>query len=483
MLDRFLHPKSHYYIHFLALSLFAVGIVCSKAFMSMGIFLGLLNLVLEADFKGIWSNLKSNRTFWLISGLFFLHVLGLIWTQNLIEGFDDLRMKTSLVTVPLIVFAKAQASWNLKGKILTLLLATICFISAINILTYFQIFGYREYTDMRQLSLFGSHIRFSLLIAFGIALSLFYFDKSKKYSFLVIVTYLIFYTIVSQVLSGFVAVLVVFIAYGFFKLRQNQLKWFAWTVLSFVGLILISTSIYLLVPPKKSQLPVNETQLVTCWKKASKFDYFGKDKKNQPVSSTLIRYMHSKQLPADSSGFKQLTSEDVKEVEKGTADINEKAPAFIGKLNEARFQIHCANNPNGSTIRQRLEYWKTGLLLIKENFLLGVGTGDIKDEYKKKYEQTNSLLLPENRLEAHNTFLTFFITFGIIGFLYFTYVILHCTREIYNRLDFLGIAFMVILTSSFLIEDTLETQMGITIFSFLVCLVFLENKSKLDQVL
>jgi hypothetical protein len=257
MLDRFLHPKSHYYIHFLALSLFAVGIVCSKAFMSMGIFLGLLNLVLEADFKGIWSNLKSNRTFWLVSGLFFLHVLGLIWTQNLTEGFDDLRMKTSLVTVPLIVFAKAQASWNLKGKILALLLVTICFISAINILTYFQIFGYREYTDMRQLSLFGSHIRFSLLIAFGIALSLFYFDKSKKYAFLLIVAYLMFYTIVSQVLSGFVAVLVVFIAYGFFKLRQNQLKWFAWTVLSFVGLILISTSIYLLIPPKKSQLPVN----------------------------------------------------------------------------------------------------------------------------------------------------------------------------------------------------------------------------------
>jgi hypothetical protein len=238
----------------------------------------------------------------------------------------------------------------------------------------------------------------------------------------------------------------------------------------------------LFIPPKKSQFPVNESQLATSWKKASEFDYFGKDKKNQPVSSTLIRYMHSKQLPADSSGFKQLTSEDIKEVEKGTADINEKAPAFIGKLNEARFQIHCANNPNGSTIRQRLEYWKTGFLLIKENFLFGVGTGDIKDEYNKKYEQTNSLLLPENRLEAHNTFLTFFITFGIVGFLYFMYVLLHCSRDIYLRLDFLGFAFMAILTSSFLTEDTLETQMGITIFSFLLSLFFVENKSKLDQV-
>ena len=477
MLNRFLHPKSHYYIHFLVLSLFAVGIVCSKALMSIGIFLGLLNLVLEVNFKGLWLNLKQNRIFWLIGGLFLLHLIGLFWTTNLAEGFDDLRMKTSLLTVPLIVFAKAEESRNLKQKILALVLATICFISLVNTLTYFQLFGFREYTDMRQLSLFGSHIRFSLLIAFGIGLSLFYFDTTKKYSFLVVAAYLIFYTLLSQVLSGFVAMLVVFMAYGFFKLKQNQLKWIAWTVLSIVGLVLILTSIYLLIPPKKSNLPVNETQLASCWKKASNFDFFGKDKKNQPVSSTIIRYMHSKELSADSIGFLELTKEDIQEIEKGTADIHEKTPGFIGKLNEARFQIHVASNPNGSTIRQRLEYWKTGIQLIKENFLFGVGSGDIKDEYKKKYMENNSLLLPKNRLEAHNTFLTFFITFGVIGFLYFLYFLAYSLWELYKISDFLGFTFILIITSSFFTEDTLETQMGITIFSFLFSFLFQKNKT------
>jgi hypothetical protein len=477
MLNRFLHPKSHYYIHFLALSLFAVGIVCSKAFMSIGILLGLLNLLVEADFKGIWLNLKHNRAFWLIGGLFLLHLLGLLWTSNLAEGLDDLRMKTSLITVPLIVFAKAKDSWDLKDKILTLLLATICFISLINVLTYYQIFGFREYTDMRQLSLFGSHIRFSLLIAFGIALSLFYFDKTKKYGFFLIVAYLICYTLLSQVLSGFVAMLVVFMTYGLFKLRQNRFKKIAWVGLSFVILILISSVVYLLIPPKKSQLPINETQLVSCWKRTSKFDYYGKDKKNQPVSTTLIRYMHSKELSADSAGFSKLTKEDIDEVERGTADIHEKTPGFIGKLNEARFQIHSATNPNGSTILQRLEYWKTGIQLIKENFIFGVGTGDIKDEYKKKYEKNNSLLLPDNRLEAHNTFLTFFISFGVFGFLYFLYFLGFSIWESFKSSDFVGFSFILIITSSFFTEDTLETQMGITIFSFLFSLLSLKNNS------
>jgi hypothetical protein len=330
---------------------------------------------------------------------------------------------------------------------------------------------------MRQLSLFGSHIRFSLLIAFGIALSLFNFDKTKNYGFFLIVAYLICYTLLSQVLSGFVAMLVVFMTYGLFKLRQNRFKKIAWVGLSFVILILISSVVYLLIPPKKSQLPINETQLVSCWKRTSKFDYYGKDKKNQPVSSTLIRYMHSKELSADSAGFSKLTKEDIDEVERGTADIHEKTPGFIGKLNEARFQIHSATNPNGSTILQRLEYWKTGIQLIKENFIFGVGTGDIKDEYKKKYEKNNSLLLPDNRLEAHNTFLTFFITFGIFGFLYLLYVIYDVTGKSYQSSDFLGFVFILILTSSFFTEDTLETQMGITIFSFLFSLLSLKNNS------
>ena len=448
--------------------------------MSIGILLGLLNIILEGNFKVVWSNIKINRAFWLISGLFFLHLFGLLWTNNLAEGFDDLRMKTSLITVPLIVIAKADESLELKNKILTVLLATIFFISLINVLTFYQLFGFREYTDMRQLSLFGSHIRFSLLIAFGIALSLYYFDRSKKYALLLLAAYLIFYTLLSQVLSGFVALVIVFIAYSYVKLKQNHMKFLALILLSIIGIVLIATSIYLFIPPKKSDLPVNETQLALCWKKSSKFDYYGKDKKNQPVSSTLIRYMHSKELPADSVGFIKLTKEDIQEIERGTADIHEKTPGFIGKLNEARFQIHSTTNPNGSTIRQRLEYWQTGIQLIKENFIFGVGTGDIKVEYKKKYEQNNSLLLPENRLEAHNTFLTFFITFGIIGFIYLLYFVAFTISSSFKSLNFLCFTFLFVITSSFFTEDTLETQMGITIFSFLFSLLFLENKLKED---
>jgi len=107
------------------------------------------------------------------------------------------------------------------------------------------------------------------------------------------------------------------------------------------------------------------------------------------------------------------------------------------------------------------------LEIIQENWLLGVGTGDIKFAFQKKYQENNSKLLPQNRLEAHNTFLTFFITFGIIGLLYFLYFLYSGVFQLYASNNIIGLLFLLIMISSFMTEDTLETQMGITIFSFL----------------
>ena len=96
----------HYYAHLFNLCLFLVGIVCSKFLMSMGILFGLLNLLIEGEYKLYFSNLKSNRFF--ISALVFytLHIVGMFWSDDLTYGFNDLKSKATLVVVPLIIIAK-----------------------------------------------------------------------------------------------------------------------------------------------------------------------------------------------------------------------------------------------------------------------------------------------------------------------------------------------------------------------------------------
>jgi MFS family permease len=480
MLSRFLNPKTHEKIHQLVLVLFTVGIVCSKALMSIGIFLGLLNLILEGKFNEYWKSLKTSISFWLISGLFFLHVIGLLWTSNLAEGVDDLRMKTTLVTVPLILFSKPDLAICKKQFLLKLLITTVSLISLINVLAYFQLFGYREYLDMRDLSLFGSHIRFSLLVAFSIGVSLFYYVESRKMYFLPAIIFLVFYTIFSQVFSGLVALLIVLMSLGLFYLKNKRLKLLGYATIFIVFFSVSAIVVYILQPPAIKELAVNINQLSEEWNKKSKLNFNGRDKKEQPLYSTIIRYLHSKDLSADSVGFSKLSEKDIGEIENGTADIHEKTPGFIGKLNEVRFQLHQTNDPNGSTIRQRFEFWKTGLEIIQENWLLGVGTGDIKLEFQKKFQENNSKLLPQNRLEAHNTFLTFFITFGIIGLLYFLYFLYSGVFILYASNNIIGLLFLLIMISSFMTEDTLETQMGITIFAFLFSLLSLKEVNSLS---
>jgi hypothetical protein len=61
MLKRYFGPNIHQRLHFFVLALFIVGVVCSKFLMSMGLLLGVLNLILEANFSAYWQRLKDNN--------------------------------------------------------------------------------------------------------------------------------------------------------------------------------------------------------------------------------------------------------------------------------------------------------------------------------------------------------------------------------------------------------------------------------------
>ena len=483
MLKRFFGENYSNAVHVVVLSMFAVGIVCSKALLSIGILLGLLNLLLECNYKALFNSLRSNRLFLLIAGLFFLHLLGMFWTENYSEGWDDVRMKTSLITIPLIVFAKPALIVKFQDRLLTLLLLTILIIASLNTLTYFQFFGDRYYGDLRELSLFGSHIRFGILVAFGVAIAI-YFGSTRFGSwrkvYWIAAFLLVAYTMFSQVFSGLLSVLIVLLLSGLFAIYKKKYNWVGIglvTIGLFSGLAVIY---YLSIPLSSTNLPVNMGELEIEWKQHSTYNFQGNDRKKQPIKYTLIRYLHSKKLPANRLGINKLQASDFKEIENGTADIHEKKPGFIGRLNEMRYQIHVANNPNGSTLLQRLEFWKAGWQIAQKNFIFGVGTGDIKPAFQEEYKTSNSLLLPENRVEAHNTYLTFFITFGIGGALYLCYVVfIYFKFQIKSR-DKLALIFIVLIAVSFLTEDTLETQMGISIFSYLYAL-FSIHKTKMMQ--
>jgi O-antigen ligase len=112
---------------------------------------------------------------------------------------------------------------------------------------------------------------------------------------------------------------------------------------------------------------------------------------------------------------------------------------------------------------------QAGIELGKESPILGVGIGDIRtktnDFLKKKYPELANLgLLP------HNQYVFYFAATGLVGLLLF----LFCTifpffpNKAYTDLFFCSVQF--IFFSSFLVEHTLEAQIGTASYLFFMLL-------------
>ena len=129
-------------------------------------------------------------------------------------------------------------------------------------------------------------------------------------------------------------------------------------------------------------------------------------------------------------------------------------------------------NENDSN-SQRLLMWETSIELLKENPLVGVGTGDVKDVLKQRNREKGLEHLVELNLNSHNQFLTLGVALGGIGMLLL--ILLVFTAFVYgclvsgdlwiHRLIMLGIFLF------FLTESAFETQAGVVFFTFLIGLI------------
>jgi len=95
---------------------------------------------------------------------------------------------------------------------------------------------------------------------------------------------------------------------------------------------------------------------------------------------------------------------------------------------------------------------------------LGTGTGDVKAAFEAIYVENEVNLEPQYRLRAHNQYLTFWVSFGVIGFIAFLTLLVAPFAQ--GQMTYLYMAFMIIAFLSCLTEDTLETQAGVTFFAF-----------------
>jgi O-antigen ligase len=129
----------------------------------------------------------------------------------------------------------------------------------------------------------------------------------------------------------------------------------------------------------------------------------------------------------------------------------------------------------------RLYFWKAAVTLIKKNVLFGVGTGDVQSELNKTYIETNSPLNVDWYKRPHNQFLTITVALGIIGSLLFLFSFLYPVTNLKKQMHPLFWPYFLVLCISFVLEDTLETQAGLSFYAFFYTLFISQAFFKKQQ--
>jgi hypothetical protein len=499
MINRFFGNNLHYTFHLVGATLFAIGLPSSKIILSISTLLLFINLLLERDFYAYWKQIKVNRLLHFLLIFASLHFVSLLWTTDFHYALNDLRIKLTLFAIPILLACKPFEPKSIR-VLLGFFVATLLVTSLFNVFVFAQQTNQDGYQDIRALSFFGSHIRYGILIAIGAGILLSQFGKvgrMQTFIYGVLLVWFGFYSYYSQVLSGILSFLIVLGTFAVMYFFQKS-KTSGYLALAICLSIPIGLMIYLVTPKQKQvfypeQLSIKtaqgnlyshnlsantyvngrpvlafvcEKELKEAWEKRSSLPYLGKDSSDQPVRFTIMRYMTSKDLKKDAEGVKRLSHQDIENIERGMTSVEEKKIGLLARLEGIKWQIHNSSDPNGHSLLQRIEFWKNGWEIIRENWLLGVGVGDVQDAFDRQYAKNNTLLSEENRLRAHNSFFTAWISFGLLGLLTFTWMNFYYLYDQIVKANYLGLIFISIAIVTFMIEDTLETQMGVSFFAF-----------------
>jgi len=502
-------PTIHNKVHLIGFISIALGMIYSKALMSIGVMTLILNLLIIADFKNYYNKLKHSKPFIYLLSFFIIYLLSFIWSDDLKYALHDFKIKLpflALIVIGIVHPLKLKEIHFIFGILLIALLSS----SVINFGLYHNWWNENKYEDIRQMSHFGSHIRYGILISLAVGICLYLIPHYKKLTFplIMLILWFSFYTYISQVLSGTIALLIIFSFYFLNILRKkNSLLFglFSVTLVTFfIGII------YYLIPSNNKTINLNnlpkytkegnlytndpmirydqssfyfticDVEIKREWEKNSQIKYEAKDKKTQEIRYTILRYLDSKELSKDAEGIRRLDKEDISNIENGIASITELETGLVARLHSLKYQLENYKNPNGHSFLQRLVYWENGWEIIKSNWIFGVGAGDNQLVFDEQYDKVNSILYPENRLRAHNQFLTILISLGIIGFVPFILFFISLIKTYYKEKSLFGIIILSVIIVTSLFEDTLETQLGVIYSGYFISLILSYNSKEIS---
>ncbi len=516
----------HYSFYLLGLIILVIGLPWSPFLISLAQAIILTNWILEGNFTEKFKLLIRRKGALLFLSIFILHLLGVLYSSDIQMAFKDIKIKLPMFIFPVVIATTKPITINQLKRILVFFISTVFISSIISIVALLGLTNH-DIIDIRSISLFISHIRFALLInicIFSTGYLILISDKKKRIVAIIywlLLTWFISFLFILQSLTGIV---VFIITSGFLLIRWsvlNSKKYYKISGLIFSVLLPVILITYILYVINKyysvDEVNINQLEqftklgnkyshntdsrqienghyvwlyicypeLETEWNKRGSIKYNQEDKKGQQIKFTLIRFLTSKGLRKDAKGVAKLTDVEIDYIEKGFANhIYINTFGIYPRIYQIIWEIDQylqGKNPSGHSVTQRFEYYKSAFNILERNFAFGVGTGDVKSSYDNYYNDSNSKLDTKWRLRAHNQYITFIVTFGLIGFAWIIMSIVISIIKEQGFKNYLFIFFFFIAFLSMINEDTLETQAGATFFAYFYSLFLFGFKTKTQK--
>ncbi|HRZ41201.1 MAG TPA: O-antigen ligase family protein [Bacteroidales bacterium] len=495
-------------IYLAGLALFAAGLPLSKTALSLS--LGLLGIHWLLA-KG-WKHFPAVRTReWMAFYLFLLipliHLAGLWNTSDLPYALKDLRIKLPLLLLPVFMATSPALSQKQIHGIFRVFIAAVTAGTFITLVVWL----WKDPLDPRDLVPFNNHIRYSMMVCIALFLIVFRFIPPEQQpvnrgGWIVLSLWLIASLLLLESLTGILALLLGILTGLCWVIIQKKYPLFSKLLAAGAMIMVAASAIWLILYLKPEFQPdmkqktkdlerysasgnpyfhdtvswlnengnlvwiyVAEEEMRAAWNRRSRVPYDHQLESGYRTGDILLRFLSSRGLRKDANGVAALTDEEVTLVEKGVTNYKYSRFSWMRKrvdqLKWEYWNYRGMGNPRGHSVMQRLELWNAGLDLACSNLLTGVGTGDVKRDFAKHLAATGSPLAG-TPLRAHNQFLTIFIAFGIPGLLLFLTALAMPLILNYRKMALWFAATVVILYFSLLTEDTLETQAGVSLFSF-----------------
>jgi hypothetical protein len=491
----------------------------AKPLRAIWCFLGYMVTLTRSNLISKFTMFFQNKVAMVLVSLFLLHLLGLIHTSDYQYALKDIRTKLPLLLLPIVLSTMERISLNRMKILLVLYVLTVFTGTVFGFLEYLK----QEFTDIRQISVFINPVRFSLNIVFAVFILIWFvfYDQIVKWQWRIaaagIAAWMMGFLFLMESAIGMLSLFL--ITLGLLLIRMFLLTSFKVRIITaalvlilpMVGYFYLNKVIRELTTPPPIDYAALDTHSATgqpyihdtvhfgiedgkyvglylsldelekAWNERSDLAFNGKDYANQDLMYTLIRFMTSLDLRKDAEGLSKMTDKEIRMVENGIANINYvTSPSLrtrVSKILLGYTLYTSLNDPNGSSVMQRVEYLKASFYIIRQHFWTGVGTGDLPDIFRKTYEEIDSPLQLQWRWRSHNQYLSIFIAFGVFGFTWFLFVLFYIYIKAGMYRNFFYSVFFAIFLLSMLTEDTIESQDGITLFAFFTCFFLFAVKS------